>query len=125
MVYAVVFLLEVLLRLFASGLYKYLLGQGWAWNWLDVFVVSSTWVELGLSELEGANGMSNSNLRLLRIIKVSRLARVLRVLRVVQYVRPLRTLMHCLVDTTKSFAPRRFSKGARELPEFSMGFRWF
>ncbi|CAK9043477.1 Sodium channel protein type 11 subunit alpha (NaN) (Sensory neuron sodium channel 2) (Sodium channel protein type XI subunit alpha) (Voltage-gated sodium channel subunit alpha Nav1.9) [Durusdinium trenchii] len=103
--YAVVFLLEVLLRLVASGVKRYFLYPGWGWNWLDVFVVTSTWVELAVSifEVEGANGISNSNLRLLRVVKVSRLARVLRVLRIVQYVRPLRTLMHCLVDTTKSF----------------------
>ena len=106
MVYAVVFLLEVLLRLMANGFSRYIFGSGWSWNWLDVFVVTSTWIELlvNLFELEGANGISNSNLRLFRIVKITRLARVLRVLRVVQYVRPLRTLMHCLVDTTKSFA---------------------
>lgn len=105
MVYAVVFLLEVLLRLVASGVRRYFCASGWGWNWLDVFVVSSTWIELlfSLFELEGAEGLSNSNLRLFRIVKITRLARVLRVLRVVQYVRPLRTLMHCLVDTTKSF----------------------
>lgn len=105
MVYAVVFLLEVLLRLVASGFTRYFFGPGWTWNWLDVFVVTSAWVELlvNLFELEGANGISNTNLRLFRIVKITRLARVLRVLRVVQYVRPLRTLMHCLVDTTKSF----------------------
>lgn len=105
MVYAVVFLLEVLLRLVASGVTPYFCAPGWGWNWLDVFVVTSTWIELlfSLFELEGANGLSNSNLRLFRLVKITRLARVLRVLRVVQYVRPLRTLMHCLVDTTKSF----------------------
>ncbi|CAE7255992.1 Scn11a, partial [Symbiodinium pilosum] len=105
-VYAVIFLVEVCLRLVASGPGAYFLASGWAWNWLDVFVVTSTWVELGLGffEVDGnEGGMSNSNLRLLRVIKVTRLARVLRVLRVVQFVRPLRTLMHCLVDTTKSF----------------------
>ena len=46
MVYAVVFLLEVLLRLVASGFSRYIFGSGWSWNWLDVFVVTSTWVEL-------------------------------------------------------------------------------
>ena len=46
MVYAVVFLLEVLLRLVASGFARYFFGSGWSWNWLDVFVVTSAWVEL-------------------------------------------------------------------------------
>lgn len=105
-VYAVIFLIEVCLRLLASGPRIYFLAPGWSWNWLDVFVVTSTWVELavGFVSVDGNDGgLSNSNLRLLRVIKVTRLARVLRVLRVVQFVRPLRTLMHCLVDTTKSF----------------------
>eukprot|EP00439_Symbiodinium_sp_Y106_P074583 s2192_g14.t1 len=105
-VYAVIFLIEVCLRLLASGPRIYFLAPGWSWNWLDVFVVTSTWVELavGFFSVDGNDGgLSNSNLRLLRVIKVTRLARVLRVLRVVQFVRPLRTLMHCLVDTTKSF----------------------
>ena len=103
--YAVIFLLEVCLRLTAFGPRAYFFASSWAWNWLDVFVVTSTWVELlvGLWEVEGSEGLSNSNLRLLRLVKVSRLARVMRMLRVVQYVKPLRTLMHCLVDTTKSF----------------------
>ena len=103
--YAVVFLLEVCLRLVAFGPRAYFFATSWAWNWLDIFVVTSTWVELlvGLMEVEGSEGLSNSNLRLLRLVKVSRLARVMRMLRVVQYVKPLRTLMHCLVDTTKSF----------------------
>ena len=105
MFYAVIFLLEVGLRLTAFGPRAYFFASSWAWNWLDVFVVTSTWVELlvGLMEVEGSEGLSNSNLRLLRLVKVSRLARVMRMLRVVQYVKPLRTLMHCLVDTTKSF----------------------
>mmetsp|Transcript_31174 Transcript_31174/g.72005 ORF Transcript_31174/g.72005 Transcript_31174/m.72005 type:complete len:584 (+) Transcript_31174:36-1787(+) len=106
-IYAVIFLLEVCLRLVASGPTIYFCNPGWAWNWLDVFVVCSTWFELlvGFFDDGGSDGggISNSNLRLLRVIKVTRLARVLRVLRVVQYVRPLRTLMHCLIDTTKSF----------------------
>eukprot|EP00913_Durusdinium_trenchii_P029884 g28003.t1 len=115
--YAVVFLLEVLLRLVASGVKRYFLypgplvaNGGWGGSLSRVdrlrdrrpLVLSLDEKESPM-EVEGANGISNSNLRLLRVVKVSRLARVLRVLRIVQYVRPLRTLMHCLVDTTKSF----------------------
>ena len=43
-------------------------------------------------ELEGASGLSNSNLRIFRLVKITRLARVLRVLRVVQ----LTTTYRCI-----------------------------
>lgn len=46
MAYAVVFLVEVWLRLFASGIRRYFCAPGWSWNWLDVFVVTSTWIEM-------------------------------------------------------------------------------
>ena len=52
MIYAVVFLVEVLLRLVASGIVQYFCAPGWGWNWLDVFVVTSTWIELLFSIFE-------------------------------------------------------------------------
>ena len=43
-------------------------GPSWAWNWLDIFVVTSSWIELAVDivspdhETMGAN----SNLRIMR-----------------------------------------------------------
>ncbi|CAK8995082.1 unnamed protein product [Durusdinium trenchii] len=107
-VYAVVFLVEVVLGLIAFGPRQYFCSRGCLWNWLDVFVVSTSWAELVIVffSITPFGVLPSGSLRMLRLIKVSRVARVLRVLRVVKivhYIRPLRTLVHCVVDTTKSF----------------------
>ena len=45
--YAVLFSLEVALRLLACGPSSYLwLSDEYVWNWLDVFVVFASWIEL-------------------------------------------------------------------------------
>ncbi|CAJ1405245.1 unnamed protein product [Effrenium voratum] len=103
-IYAVLFTLEALLRLVAAGVCGYFCGRGCKWNWLDAFVVTSSWTELAfdLSEPGTSSSPSNSNLRLIRILRMGRLLRVIRVVRVVRVFKALRTLVHSLVDTTKS-----------------------
>ena len=79
MTYAVLFTFEMMIRITAAGFEAYFCGPGWAWNWLDVFVVAPAWVELALdlsstSGTEpGADGGASSNLRIVRVFKVTRL----------------------------------------------------
>ena len=73
---------------------------------LDVFVVSSSWIELMIDIVTpGAGGRgTNSNLRLMRLIRIGRLFRVVRIMKVVRLFRSLRTLVQSLVGTLKSLA---------------------
>jgi len=104
LVYAVLFTVEVCLHLLAEGIVHYLWSEDWAWNWLDGFVVTSSWVELTIDLLSGggSSGRANSNLRALRLLRVGRLFRVVRIIRVVKFFRSLRTLVHSLVGTLRS-----------------------
>ena len=77
-VYAVLFTVEVGLRLLADGFWKYFCASEWAWNLLDVFIVSSSWIELIIDVLTpGTPGTpsrgTNTNLRLIRLLRVGRL----------------------------------------------------
>mmetsp|Transcript_22824 Transcript_22824/g.52850 ORF Transcript_22824/g.52850 Transcript_22824/m.52850 type:complete len:570 (-) Transcript_22824:77-1786(-) len=103
-IYAVLFTVEVCLHLVADGIRGFLCSEDWAWNWLDVFVVTSSWVELivDLSNPGDTTSRANSNLRLMRLLRVGRLFRVVRIIRVVKFFRSLRTLVHSLVGTLKS-----------------------
>ncbi|CAE7506244.1 CACNA1S [Symbiodinium natans] len=104
LVYAILFTIEVCLHLLAEGLRTYICAEDWAWNWLDVFVVTSSWVELliDLTNSEDNTSRANSNLRLMRLLRVGRLFRVVRIIRVVKFFRSLRTLVHSLVGTLRS-----------------------
>eukprot|EP00438_Fugacium_kawagutii_P028214 Skav200383 [mRNA] locus=scaffold2518:413221:416712:- [translate_table: standard] len=102
--YAIIFTVEVLLRAFAAGsLCEYLwASKPWAWNWLDVFVVVSSWAEMVVGFANGDGRAANTNLRIMRIMRIGRLARVVRVVRVVRLFRALRTLVASLMGTLKS-----------------------
>lgn len=102
--FAAIFTVEVLLRAFAAGsAYEYLWAcKSWAWNWLDLFVVLSSWTEMMVDSASGDSRAANTNLRIMRIMRVGRLAGVVRVVRVVRLFRALRTLVASLVGTLKS-----------------------
>ena len=73
---------------------------------LDVFVVSSSWIELLIDLMTPGTSSrgTNSNFRLMRLIRVGRLFRVVRIMKVVRLFRSLRTLVQSLVGTLKSLA---------------------
>jgi len=100
--YAILFFIELLLRLLASGPSRYCVGRGWAWNWLDLIVVSAAWIDIIL-ELLGSSDQTdvNSSFRILRLFRVSRLLRIVKTIWIVRFVGALRTLVSSLVDTLK------------------------
>lgn len=104
--YAILFTLEMLLRVIAVGCWSYIVGKDWKWNWLDLFVVVSSWFEIVADRLtsEGADDMlgANTNLRIIRVLRLGRLVRVVRIVRVVRLFRALRTLVASLMGTLKS-----------------------
>ena len=60
---------------------------------LDVFVVTSSWVELlvDLTNPGDSTSRANSNLRLMRLLRVGRLFRVVRIIRVVSQLQVARS----------------------------------
>mmetsp|Transcript_43767 Transcript_43767/g.102135 ORF Transcript_43767/g.102135 Transcript_43767/m.102135 type:complete len:527 (+) Transcript_43767:71-1651(+) len=104
LVYAILFTVEMFIRITAAGPRQYFVGAGWAWNWLDVLVVVPGWVELVIDVLEetaAAEGASSSNFRIIRVFKVTRLLQVVRSLRIVKFIGALRALVLSVVDTTR------------------------
>ncbi|OLQ01069.1 Voltage-dependent T-type calcium channel subunit alpha-1H [Symbiodinium microadriaticum] len=105
--YAILFTIEMVIRITAAGPVVYLCGPGWAWNWLDVFVVLPAWVELALdlsAPSEGGDGGASSNLRIVRVFKVTRLLQVVRSVRLLKFLSALRALVMSVVDTTRQLA---------------------
>jgi len=105
LIYALLFTLEVVLRVMAWGCRTLLWGQDWHWNWLDLFVVISSWVEFAFDLTNSAQDQvsrGNSNFRLMRLLRLGRLVRVVRIVRVVRLFRALRTLVASLAGTLKS-----------------------
>ena len=100
--YAILFAVELLLRLLTLGLREYFVGAGWAWNWMDAVIVVSSWVDIIIEMMEssGETGVSSS-IRILRLLRVSRLLRIVKTLWIVRFVGALRTLVASLVDTFK------------------------
>eukprot|EP00439_Symbiodinium_sp_Y106_P063826 s471_g9.t3 len=105
LIFAVLFSIEVSIRIMgASSCRNYICGRDRLWNWLDVFVVSTSWLVIGLEVLvtAGMNEANSTNLRVFRVFKVSRLLRVVASLWVVRSVKALRQLVNSLVDTLMS-----------------------
>lgn len=103
--YAAVFSIEAGMRLLSQGPLAYVWQHSdWAWNWLDMFVVISSWMELIVDMFSNSRtvGGTNTNLRVFRLLRVGRLVRVVRVVRVVKFFRSLRTLVQSLVGTLKA-----------------------
>ncbi|CAE7864888.1 Cacna1c [Symbiodinium microadriaticum] len=102
--YSVLFTLEAVLHFVAVGPSAYICGSSWAWNWLDLFVVTSSWIELAVDIVSPDHETlgANSNLRIMRLLRLGRLVRVVRIVRVVKLFRALRTLVYSLLGTLKS-----------------------
>ncbi|CAK9046302.1 Sodium channel protein type 4 subunit alpha A (Voltage-gated sodium channel subunit alpha Nav1.4a) [Durusdinium trenchii] len=101
--YAILFAVELLMRLLSVGCRQYLWGPGWTWNWLDVIVVSSSWLDILLDVVGSWPGGESvgSSFRVLRLLRVSRLLRIVKTLWIIRFVGALRTLVSSLVDTLK------------------------
>lgn len=105
LVYAVLFILEIILRIFTSGIRGYICSSDWAWHLLDIFVSTSAVLDVAstVAGLEASlTGGSNSGFRLLRIMKIARLARAIRVVKVLRFIRAMRVLVFSILNTLRS-----------------------
>jgi len=105
--YALLFLVELLLRMWASGRH-FFNGKQWAWNAIDVFIVASSILEAGLDiiYLSGSSEFGSvaniSNVRIVRLIRITRLIRTLRIPNMIRFVTALRTLVDSILITLRS-----------------------
>jgi len=100
--FAIMFTLELVLRIIASGLVNFWWSsRAYLWNWFDTVVVIASAVEITFDYILAAN-MSMSTFRIMRILKITRLLRILRVPRLIRYVSSLRTLVYSIALTLRS-----------------------
>jgi len=101
--YTLWFVLELGLRLYATGAVLFFSGEELAWNWFDLTIVSVGVVET-LTSLVAQNSEASilNNLSALRTIRICRVARVARVVRLMRFFRSLRVLVKAILNTMKS-----------------------
>ncbi|CAK9102797.1 unnamed protein product [Durusdinium trenchii] len=110
LLYAVVFALELGLRVCAFGSDLYNDGDLFRWTCLDFIIVVSSFIDVALAwsiqeSKEDATGSSSSGLsaiRIMRVIRISRLIRVTRIAKLMMWLKALRTLIHSIIVTLKS-----------------------
>lgn len=100
-VFAVLFVVELFLRLWAFKCQAFFCGPNWRWNVFDAIVVTVSTLEVILSNsVSGNSGASPaSNIGVIRLLRVFRLLRVLRIMRVIKFLKDVRILMLAVAHT--------------------------
>ena len=105
--YALVFFIELLLRVLAEGLPFFWSSPNVLWNYLDVLINLTSVLNL-ISFLatmgEDANSdtfKASGNVRIIRILRLTRVIRVVRIVKIVRFIRALRSLVHSIFGTMK------------------------
>eukprot|EP00930_Biecheleria_cincta_P038029 TRINITY_DN26127_c0_g1_i2.p1 TRINITY_DN26127_c0_g1~~TRINITY_DN26127_c0_g1_i2.p1 ORF type:complete len:541 (-),score=74.68 TRINITY_DN26127_c0_g1_i2:63-1661(-) len=96
------FLIELLLRFFAFGCYRFWCDkENRAWNAFDFVIVALSTIDMFLSlALQGETLLGN--VTVLRVIRVARIVRVLRMIRVLKFFQDLRIMVASIVCTLKT-----------------------
>lgn len=108
--YALLFLLELICRIIASGPYNFYCGRrqrGWAF--LDTLIVVTCMVDFSFDMMYETHSGTKSGfdlrqLRLMRMLRITRLLRTFRMQRLAGFLVPLRTLVCSIVATVRSLA---------------------
>eukprot|EP00434_Breviolum_minutum_P032125 symbB.v1.2.028412.t1/scaffold2968.1/size66330/2 len=106
LIVVIIFLMELAVNVTANGLYKFLCGGDWLWNFFDVVIVALSALETGISFTAssgtGTSQVSPSHLRFMRPIRLARALRGVRVMRLFRYVGALRTLLLSIMSSIAS-----------------------
>lgn len=100
-IFSCVFLVEIILRIIAFGMYEFCKGESYAWNLVDLFLVFIAMVEI-LADAFIEDNFASGSFRVLRILRLARSARGLRIVRLLRFIRPLRLLVFSIAITLKS-----------------------
>ncbi|CAK9092622.1 unnamed protein product [Durusdinium trenchii] len=104
-VYALLFLVELVMRILAEGMPSFFWSSpNVVWNYLDVLIILTSVLNL-VSEVASMNtdadALMSGNVRIIRILRVTRVIRVVRVVKIVRFIRALRSLVHSIFGTMK------------------------
>mmetsp|Transcript_15531 Transcript_15531/g.35547 ORF Transcript_15531/g.35547 Transcript_15531/m.35547 type:complete len:892 (-) Transcript_15531:183-2858(-) len=99
--YALAFVIELALRMWAAGFRQFFFSKDWNWNTFDFVVVSLTVIETGAAIIVQDGDVTN--VAVVRVVRIIRVARVLRVIRVMRFFRALRILITAISGTVKNF----------------------
>eukprot|EP00930_Biecheleria_cincta_P034863 TRINITY_DN24028_c0_g1_i1.p1 TRINITY_DN24028_c0_g1~~TRINITY_DN24028_c0_g1_i1.p1 ORF type:complete len:756 (+),score=152.13 TRINITY_DN24028_c0_g1_i1:172-2439(+) len=94
-----VFFVELVMRMAAEGLYKFLMSSEWSWNLTDIMVVFLDMVNMILELAAMADTANFTVVRALRVIRVVRLVKVIRIMR---FFRELRMMIYSILGSLKS-----------------------
>lgn len=106
--YCLLFMCELALRAWASGLTGYFCKGDYAWAWFDLIVVLMQVMETTLLlvsigfEGEGEDMVGFAFVG--RIVRVARIARIIRIVRVMRFLRAFKVLITAIYGTMKSCA---------------------
>jgi len=104
--FALLFLLELILKAAGYGIRELCAGPQRIWALLDTFFVLTSLIEIAAEQLlTGVGGQSvegSRNLRVVRLIRIIRVVRALRIERLVHMVSSLRTLVFSIGTTLRS-----------------------
>jgi len=107
-IFSILFLVELILRLSASGRW-FFCDENWMWNMLDsVIVVASVWdvvtdllqsfgVRQDVESVAGLSGM-----KVFRFLRLTRVLKTMQFVRILRFVMALRTLVTSIFSTVKS-----------------------
>eukprot|EP00435_Cladocopium_sp_Y103_P033799 s2779_g8.t1 len=109
-VYALLFTIELVLRIWGYGCRNFFCSQDWAWSLLDTFIVlSSLWeVTLFIMDAFSANASDAASisgvtgLKAFRIVRLTKLVKTVRLMRIFRFVLALRMLITSILHTLKS-----------------------
>ncbi|CAJ1384613.1 unnamed protein product, partial [Effrenium voratum] len=107
-VYTVLFVAELMLRVFAKGTYLFC-SEGWMWAWLDLLIViTSVWesamdIASSLGYQDSGDGIGGiSSLKAFRIVRLTRILKTMQFIRILRFVIALRTLVTSIFSTLKA-----------------------
>mmetsp|Transcript_92786 Transcript_92786/g.267904 ORF Transcript_92786/g.267904 Transcript_92786/m.267904 type:complete len:584 (-) Transcript_92786:59-1810(-) len=105
--FALLFAVELALKIQVHRLGFLVDREMWRWNLLDLVTVASSFFEIIATmaigpETQGSSIESSIEpIRILRIARITRLLRVIRIVRIIRFVRALRTMVYQLLSTAK------------------------
>jgi len=100
--FALLFLLELILRWAAAGLRGFFQVKDWAWNLFDTVIIVVNFFEV-MGELIDTRSSFGAITAAARVIRVVRIVRVVRVLRTYPFFRELRMMLYSILGSLRSF----------------------
>ncbi|CAE7216695.1 Scn11a, partial [Symbiodinium natans] len=103
LVYAVIFTVELFLRIVAYGVHLYTDAEMFRWSTLDFVIVVSSWVDIIAQwALQESSTSALAPMRVARVLRITRLIRVTRLAKLMLWLKALRTLLYSVFVTLKS-----------------------